>query len=60
METTILNATKRDKKGNVVRAEGKIPAVIYGKGKDSQSLSIDMGEFEKVFKAPLLEGYGLT
>lgn len=50
METIILNATKRNKKGNAVRAEGKIPAVIYGKGKDNQSLSINMREFEKVFK----------
>jgi large subunit ribosomal protein L25 len=51
METTVLKAEKRDKKGRAVRPEGLIPAVVYGKGKDNESLSVEAGNFERVLKS---------
>jgi large subunit ribosomal protein L25 len=44
MEKTVLNAEKREltgKKVKTLRWEGKIPAVIYGKGVDSLPISLD-------------------
>lgn len=51
METTVLKAEKRDKKGRAVRSKGLIPAVVYGKGKDNESLSVEAGIFERVLKS---------
>jgi large subunit ribosomal protein L25 len=51
METTVLKAEKRDKKGRAVRPEGLIPAVVYGKGKENESLSVEAGNFERVLKS---------
>jgi large subunit ribosomal protein L25 len=52
MATAQLSATPRDGKGKgsarTLRAEGKIPAVIYGHGRDPQSLAIDTRELEKL------------
>ncbi len=48
-----INATKRDVKVNpqLIRAEGKIPAVVYGKGVESTSITVDYAEFVKAFRA---------
>lgn len=44
-----LSVTKREKKGTLwsrrLRLDGKIPAVIYGQGKETQSLEIPAKEF---------------
>jgi len=43
-----LNAVKREIKGEKIRAEGKLPAVIYGAGGTSESLAIEYTEFAKL------------
>ncbi|HUQ19773.1 MAG TPA: 50S ribosomal protein L25/general stress protein Ctc [Gemmatimonadaceae bacterium] len=52
MASAQLSATPRDGTGKgsarTLRAEGKIPAVIYGHGRDPQSLAIDTRELEKL------------
>ena len=49
MEEVILEARIRDKKGKsgaeAVRREGFIPAVLYGAGKDSQSIKLSRHDF---------------
>lgn len=50
MENIVLKVDKRDKKGNAARGEGLIPAVVYGKGKENQALSVDSLDFEKAFR----------
>lgn len=47
-----LTVQKRDEKNSndFLRSEGTIPAVIYGNGFENESLSIDDGEFRKVYK----------
>ncbi len=45
----VLEAAKREVKGGKVREEGKIPAVVYGAGEPTQSLSIDKAKFEKLY-----------
>lgn len=35
---------------NALRAQGMIPAVLYGKEVDAASIAIDMGEFQKCYK----------
>ena len=49
-ENAILKATLRDEQGKSaarrMRREGRIPAVIYGHGEDTRSLSLDAHEFE--------------
>ena len=52
MEEIILKATLRKelgKKVNVGRKSGMIPAVLYGKKKDNQNLSIAMSDFRKLY-----------
>lgn len=52
MEALKLEAKKRDIKGKKVktlRAEGGVPAVVYGKGVASSDLTLDGRVFEKVF-----------
>ncbi|MBW6431872.1 50S ribosomal protein L25 [Patescibacteria group bacterium] len=51
MEKTVLKAEKRDKKGRAVRHHGLIPAVIYGKGKANENLSVETGNFERALKS---------
>jgi large subunit ribosomal protein L25 len=52
MATAQLSATPRDGTGKgaarTLRAEGRIPAVIYGHGRDPQALAIDNRELEKL------------
>lgn len=53
MEKITLKADIRDaakEKAGRLRAEGKLPVVIYGKGKDSKSLTVNAHDFEKVFR----------
>lgn len=45
-----LTAELRNVKGDKIRAEGKLPAVVYGVGKESQSLSLSPVDFLKLFK----------
>src|SRR5215210_7364873 len=52
MASAQLAATVRDGAGKgsarTLRAEGKIPAIIYGHGRDPQSLAIDNRELERL------------
>jgi len=48
-----LEAQKREilgKKTKKIRKEGKVPAVIFGKGMDSVNLTLDYNSFNKVYK----------
>jgi len=47
----VINAEKRDEKLNPrqVRAEGKLTATVYGKGKDSVSVQLNEKEFMTEF-----------
>ncbi len=47
-----INATKRDVKVSpqLIRSEGKIPAVVYGKGVESTSITVDYAEFIKAYR----------
>jgi len=48
-----LKAQKREVTGKKVkhlRKEEKVPAVVFGAGKKSQPLVLDLHEFEKVYK----------
>lgn len=52
MEKIILAAEKRQVKGKAtrkLRVSGRIPAVIYGHGKESEAIELDEREFGKVF-----------
>ncbi len=49
-----LEVESRDpavKKAKDVRREGKLPAVFYGKGKDSQALQMDYQTFRRLYRA---------
>lgn len=46
----LLNAVSRALKGEKVRAEGILPAVIYGAGGKTESLSMIYTDFEKLFR----------
>ncbi len=46
-----LMATKRAVKGPKTRLQGLVPAVVYGTGKDSLSISVNYAEFSKLYKA---------
>ncbi len=51
-DSTALKAQKRDIKGKAIaglRAEGKMPAVMYGQGKEAKLLSFDAVEFGKMY-----------
>ena len=47
-----IQATKRDPKTSLatLRAEGKVPAVFYGAGKTTTSISVEQKAFEKTWK----------
>ncbi len=42
--------TEKGRKTNVIRAEGLVPAVVYGDGTDPQSISVNRQEFIKVYR----------
>lgn len=50
-ESLVLDATKRTESGKSaarqLRREGRIPAVIYGHGRDPEALTISQADFEK-------------
>jgi len=50
----VLQATKRDKVGKIanrnLRLAGKIPAVVYGQGKDTINLEISSDQFNLVVR----------
>ena len=46
----ILSAALRAVKGEKVRAEGKLPAVVYGAGEEAVSLTLDKAAFEKLYE----------
>lgn len=48
--TYTLAAVMRKEKGPKIRVEGKIPAVVYGSGSDADSLALEYGEFEKLYR----------
>jgi large subunit ribosomal protein L25 len=51
--TLHLKAEERDvfgKKLKLARKEGRLPAVLYGRGKKTTSLFIDLKEFKKIWK----------
>ena len=51
--TVVLQATTRDLRGKKLRklrAEGSIPAVLYGPKEATVAIALDASEFEKVFK----------
>lgn len=53
MEKIKLQAKKREILGKQVaslRREGLVPVVLYGKGKENMSLSVDKKEFDRVYK----------
>lgn len=42
--------TEKGRKTNILRAEGKVPAIVYGSGTDPKSITIDRNAFLKVYK----------
>lgn len=46
----ILSAALRAVKGEKVRAEGKLPAVVYGAGEEAVSLTLEKPAFEKLYE----------
>ena len=46
----VLVAKKRTEDVDVVRSEGMVPAVVYGKGMETTSLSIPMMAFQKLYE----------
>jgi len=48
--TYTLSASTRNAKGEKVRAQGYLPAVVYGVGAETISLNMDYGVFMKIFK----------
>ncbi|WP_339045848.1 50S ribosomal protein L25/general stress protein Ctc [Candidatus Mesenet endosymbiont of Agriotes lineatus] len=62
-EIAVINAQTRDdslkgkQKIRRLRTQGKIPSVIYGKGRDSISLVLSMDEFVKKYRSGSLSGH---
>ncbi|XGA08420.1 MAG: 50S ribosomal protein L25/general stress protein Ctc [Wolbachia endosymbiont of Xenopsylla cheopis] len=62
-EIVIINAQTRDdslkgkREVRRLRKQDKIPAVIYGKGRDSINLALSMSEFVKKYKSGFLSGH---
>ena len=58
-ENATLKATLRDEPGKSaarrMRREGRIPAVIYGRGEETRSLSLDAHDFEMLVKRHSLD-----
>ncbi len=55
MNTLTINATARELAGSAssgrLRAEGRVPAVVYGKSKEATNLSLDASEFRQLIRA---------
>lgn len=55
MNTLTINASARDQAGSAssgrLRAEGRVPAVVYGKSRKPENLSIDSREFRILLRA---------
>jgi ribosomal protein L25 (general stress protein Ctc) len=52
MEKTTLSATARDifgKKLNASRAEGHLPAIVYGQDKANEPVFLNMHEFTRTY-----------
>ncbi|MGE5588572.1 MAG: 50S ribosomal protein L25 [Clostridia bacterium] len=60
MKEVVVNAQLREKTGKgaarKARARGEVPAVVYGKGKGSTSISLDGREFSRAVQAGLGAG----
>lgn len=54
MSLTSLNIEKREKKGNlnILRSEGKVPAIIYGNNKNPELITVNVKELTKEYKKP--------
>lgn len=50
MTDFIFEAEKVDAKAKDLRNQGKIPAVVYGKGFDNQKLALDQTSFNRLYK----------
>lgn len=53
MEKKTLKVQKRNTVGKAVRAmraEGIVPAVVYGKGKENENLSVTQHDFDQIYK----------
>ncbi|MCB9819045.1 50S ribosomal protein L25 [Candidatus Nomurabacteria bacterium] len=46
----ISERTEKGKKLQALRAEGKLPAVVYGPKHEAMTISLDAKEFDKIFK----------
>lgn len=46
-----LSAMSRQLLGEKTRAEGKLPGVVYGAGKEAESIALDYKEFDKLYQA---------
>lgn len=46
----LLSALKRAEKGEKVREQGQLPAVVYGAGKEATSIVLNLPEFLKLYK----------
>lgn len=50
MDTVKLSITEREQTGNGparrLRADGRLPGVVYAKGTESKAISVDLGEFK--------------
>ena len=57
MRQVVINGELRQQTGKGaagrMRAKGRVPAVVYGKGEETTIISIDEGEFEKAMQAGL-------
>ncbi len=55
MNTLTINASAREQAGSAssgrLRAEGRVPAVVYGKSKKPENLSIDSSELRQLLRA---------
>ncbi len=48
--TLKASAREAGKKVNMIRAEGMVPAVVYGAGRETESITVPARDFMKVFK----------
>lgn len=55
MNTLTINASNRDQAGSAssdrLRSEGRVPAVVYGKSKQPENLSVDASELRQLLRA---------
>ena len=63
MDKIVINALKREvigKKVGALRREGKLPAVIYGKGIDPTPITLDLREASKILSTTDIFKYSYT